>query len=130
MDGYYLTKEDWDTIMEFMIGPDATDATLKKIPTAVKTAFTRKYNSTTHPVAIYRTGATTAASAAVSTSTPDFEDIVDADDSVPPADEDDTQEDNDVKKDKLIKQKARPTKRKAKTPPAKASAAKKRKAKA
>lgn len=130
MDGYYLTKEDWDTIMEFMIGPDATDATLKKIPTAVKTAFTRKYNSTTHPVAIYRTGATTAASAAVSTSTPDFEDIVDADDSVPPADEDDTQEDHDVKKDKLIKQKARPTKRKAKTPPAKASAAKKRKAKA
>lgn len=130
MDGYYLTKEDWDTIMEFMIGPDATDATLKKIPTAVKTAFTRKYNSTTHPVAIYRTGATTAASAAVSTSTPDFEDIVDADDSVPPADEDDTQEDNDLKKDKLIKQKARPTKRKAKTPPAKASAAKKRKAKA
>lgn len=129
MDDYYLTKDDWDNIMDFMIGPDSTDAALKKIPTAVKTAFTRKYNSMTHPVAIYTTGATTAASAAVSTATPDFEDIVDADDSVPPADDDDAQEDNDFKKDKLIKQKARPTKRKAKTPPAKSSAAKKRKAK-
>lgn len=128
MDDYYLTREDWDTIMDFMIGPEATDAVLKKIPTAVKTAFTRKYNSTTHPVAIYRTGGTTAASSSVSTSTPDFEDIVDADDSVPPADDDDAQEDNDVKKDKLIKQKARPTKRKA--PASKSSAAKKRKTKA
>ena len=47
MDEYYLTKEDWDTIMEFMIGPDVTVQQLKKIPTQTKTAFTRKYNSMT-----------------------------------------------------------------------------------
>lgn len=130
MDDYYLTKEDWDNIMDFVIGPDAVEAVLKKIPTAVKTAFTRKYNSTTHPVAIYRTGSTTATSAAVSTAKPDFEDVVDADDTIPPADDDETQEDNDFKKDKLIKQKAKPTRKKTKAAPAKGAAPKKRKTKA
>lgn len=115
MDEYYLTKEDWDTIMEFVIGPDSADAQLKKIPTSVKSAFTRKYNSTTHPVSIYRTGATTAVSSATSNATPDFEDIVDADDATQQGEEDDVQEDNDLKKDKLIKQKAKPTKKRSKT---------------
>lgn len=130
MDEYYLTKEDWDNIMDFLIGPDAVDMILKKIPTAVKTAFTRKYNSTTHPVAIYRTGTTTAASAGVSTAKPDFEDVVDADDANPPADDDETQDDNDFKKDKLIKQKAKPTKKRARASTAKGESTKKRKTKA
>lgn len=126
MDAYYLTREDWDTIMEFQVGPDAADAQLKKIPTSVKTAFTRRYNSTTHPVAIYRTGTTTAVTAG-STIKPDFEDIVDADDGAPPADEDEIKEDEDLKKDKLIKQKAKPTKRKPRA--TNAGATKKRKTK-
>lgn len=130
MDDYYLTKEDWDSIMDFVIGPDVTDQALKKIPTSVKTAFTRKYNSTTHPVAIYRTGATTATTEATSGGTPDFEDIVDADDTVPPADDDDIQDGSDLKKDKLIKQKAKPTKKRAKPPAAKPSTTKRRKTKA
>ena len=123
MDKYYLTKEDWDTIMDFMIGPDKTDMLLKKIPTAVKSAFTRKYNSTTHPVAIYKTGSTIATGGAKSSATPDFEDIVDADSEATPAEDAGNNEDNDLKKDKLIKQKTRPTKKKA-------APAKKRKPKA
>jgi len=131
MDDYYLTKEDWDTIMDFMIGPEKTDVLLKKIPTAVKSAFTRKYNSTTHPVAIYKTGSTVAVGGGKSSSTPDFEDIVDADNAVAPADDSSAaNEDNDLKKDKLIKQKVRPTKRKAAASGAKGSTTKKRKAKA
>lgn len=121
LDDYYLTKEDWDIIMEFMVGPDNTDAIIKKIPTAVKSAFTRKYNGMTHPVAIYRTGSSVPVSGG-SRETPDFEDVVDADDAVPAAEED-TQDDNDLKKDKLIKQKARPKKRAA---PAKGAAKKKK----
>lgn len=104
MDQYYLSKEDWDAIMEFMIGPDKTDTILKKIPATVKSAFTRKYNNMTHPVAIYRTGSTTALGGKVSTSKPDFEDVVDADDDVPPADDEEKNDENDFKKDKLIKQ--------------------------
>ncbi|GAV54951.1 hypothetical protein ZYGR_0AS02740 [Zygosaccharomyces rouxii] len=115
MDDYYLTKEDWDTIMEFLIGPSSTESALK-IPTPVKTAFTRKYNSTTHPVAIYRAGTTTMASSASADQKPDFEDIIDADDAAPPAENEEPDEDADLKKDKLIKQKAKPSKRKATKP--------------
>lgn len=129
MDDYYLTKEDWDSIMEFFVGPDVTATAIKKIPAAVKSGFTRKYNSMTHPVAIYRTGATIGSGGAASNSTPDFEDVVDADDKPVPADDEEAQDSGtDLKKDKLIKQKAKPTKRKAAT--GKASVAKKRKTKA
>lgn len=106
MDQYYLSKDDWDSIMEFMIGPDKTDSILKKIPTAVKSGFTRKYNAAMHPVSIYKTGSTTAVGGKGPSSTPDFEDIVDADDDVPPADDENESKDDEIdfKKDKLIKQ--------------------------
>lgn len=42
MDGYYLSKEEWDTIVELGVGEWKDDVLLKKIPTAVKTAFTKK----------------------------------------------------------------------------------------
>ena len=54
MDEYFLTREDWDTIVELGVG-DNTDAhVLKKISTATKTAFTKKYNSRDHPVAFHK----------------------------------------------------------------------------
>lgn len=127
MDDYYLTKEDWDTVMEFMVGPDKTDVTIKKIPSSVKSAFTRKYNGMTHPVAIYKTGSSIGGATA---SKPDFEDIVDADTASVAAEDENNEDDGaiNLKKDKLIKQKARPTKRKAAT--TKKDAPKKRKTKA
>ncbi|SCU82759.1 LADA_0C07778g1_1 [Lachancea dasiensis] len=129
MDEYYLSKEDWDSLMDFMIGNDKTETLIKKIPTAVKSGFTRKYNGMVHPVAIYKTGATTAVGGRAK-ERPDFEDVVDADDEVPPADDDDNEikDDTDFKKDKLIKQ-GKP--KASKKRPAKAAtkvAAKKRKA--
>ncbi|KAL1918388.1 uncharacterized protein VTP21DRAFT_3048 [Calcarisporiella thermophila] len=46
MDEYYLSKEDWDSIMELhMMG----EGVLKKIPSKAKTAFTRRYNKMAHP---------------------------------------------------------------------------------
>lgn len=42
MDQYYLSKEDWDTIVELGVGDRKDDFVLKKIPTATKTSFTRK----------------------------------------------------------------------------------------
>ncbi|VEU23037.1 DEKNAAC104093 [Brettanomyces naardenensis] len=57
LDDYYLTKEDWDNIMEMGVGNRGRmDGKLKKIPTSVKTQFTRKYNSYSHPTIIYKTG--------------------------------------------------------------------------
>ena len=43
MDDYYLSKDDWDTIVEIGVGDFTQDVVLKKIPTAAKTALTKKY---------------------------------------------------------------------------------------
>lgn len=57
MDDYYLTKEDFDSILELSVhGNMKADDVYKKIPTSVKSAFTRKYNSYVHPTMIYKTG--------------------------------------------------------------------------
>jgi replication factor C subunit 1 len=43
MDDYYLTKEDWDAIVELGVGDGfEQDAVLKPIAAATKSAFTRK----------------------------------------------------------------------------------------
>lgn len=42
MDEYFLSKEEWDTIVELGVGDKKDDLILKKIPTATKTAFTKK----------------------------------------------------------------------------------------
>lgn len=42
MDEYFLSKDDWDTIIELGVGDLIQDAVLKKIPTATKTMFTKK----------------------------------------------------------------------------------------
>ncbi|KAI0464525.1 hypothetical protein LJB42_002140 [Komagataella kurtzmanii] len=123
LDAYCLTKEDWDTIMDFGIGSYSMGLELKKIPPSVKTAFTRKYNSYSHPTVIYATG-NSVSSTRVKV-TPDLEDVVQDDmDDV----EDDTPTDegkSDIKNDKLIKE-VKPKKKKA-TSKAKSTASKRKK---
>ena len=51
MDGYYLTREDWDGIMEMGVGDD--DMEEIKIETQAKATFTRLYVSTSVVCAIY-----------------------------------------------------------------------------
>ena len=105
MDHYYLTREDWDSLLDFGVGPAKGEFLSKKIPTKVKTAFSRKYNTTTHPVAIYKP----ASSVGVSAQKPqkvDFEDVIDDDVNV--KDESDSEENPndalDTRKDKLVKE--------------------------
>lgn len=45
MDDYYLGTEDRDVILELGVLPKG-DEILKKIPSATKTSFTKKYNTT------------------------------------------------------------------------------------
>ncbi len=54
MDNYYISREDWDTIVELGIGEQKDDVVLKKIATATKTALTRKYNSRDHPIPFHK----------------------------------------------------------------------------
>lgn len=48
MDSYYLTKDDWDAIMELGVGPMNMESI--KIDTQSKSAFTRIYNQKSHPL--------------------------------------------------------------------------------
>ncbi|KAJ1976736.1 DNA replication factor C complex subunit Rfc1 [Dimargaris xerosporica] len=56
MDHYFLTKDDWDAVMEFQVGATAHAGSwadpLASIPPNVKSAFTRQYNKVSHPMAV------------------------------------------------------------------------------
>lgn len=82
MDEYFLDKEDWDALVELGVGERAEQAILKKIPSSVKSTFTRtsvqlecfpsalpminltlsipscltvgSYNKTDHPIAFHK----------------------------------------------------------------------------
>jgi replication factor C subunit 1 len=42
MDQYYLTRDDWDALVELGVGDNNEEAVLKKISSATKTNFTKK----------------------------------------------------------------------------------------
>ena len=119
MDYYYLTKEDWESLVDFGVGQSKGELLLKKIPAKVKTAFTRKYNSKSHPVAIYKTGNSVTSGGAARKQNVDFEDVIEDDTNT--KDDDDELVDSDkidTKKDKLIKE-VKPKKTTTKKKPAK-----------
>ncbi|KAG7089509.1 hypothetical protein E1B28_011187 [Marasmius oreades] len=114
MDEYYLSREDWDTIVELGVGDKKDDLVLKKIPGPVKAAFTRKYNSMEHPIAFHKAQDFKAPKKLVADQTPDLEEAFDVDE-VPEVSEEEKDTD-DVAKDKLIQtSKKKATKGKAKS---------------
>lgn len=133
LDEYYLTKEDWEYVLDLGVGknPYKLEAVMKRIPTQVKSSFTRIYNNSTHPVAIYHVGTAGASKGGISADKPDFDDAVNEDNDGANADDDegDDEDEGDIKKDKLIKQKKATTKKpaKAKTTKKKATATRKKK---
>ncbi|KAI5959011.1 rfc1 [Candida pseudojiufengensis] len=102
MDDYYLTKEDYDNILEMLNKTNDLD-------TKEKTAFTKKYNSKTHPTVIYKTGNSLGGSGKRQPSQKvDYEDVVEDDiDETPDDNEDENDDKIDSKKDKLIKAKVK-----------------------
>jgi replication factor C subunit 1 len=42
MDEYYLSREDWDTVVELGVDQNKDDLVLKKISAATKTTLTKK----------------------------------------------------------------------------------------
>ncbi|GAA5961951.1 hypothetical protein JCM8115_001625 [Rhodotorula mucilaginosa] len=139
MDQYYLSKEEWDAIVEMGIGEGmSVEQVLKSIPTATKSAFTRKYNSSDHPIPYYKpeAGRAKAKKIAPQGEAPDLEeafvdeDLAEAD--LVDDDEGDSASDgpDSFAKDKMIKAKklkgaAAASKKKATTTAAKGKAAKK-----
>ncbi|KAK8094563.1 replication factor RFC1 C terminal domain-containing protein [Apiospora hydei] len=107
MDSYFLTREDFDSIKELGVGPqDEKDV---NIDTQAKSAFTRLYNSRSHPVPFMK-ASSVAEPKKVAKEVPDLEEAIeeeDEGDAAEPAEAND--DDGDITKDKYIKQpKAKP----------------------
>lgn len=124
MDSYFLTKEDYDAIVELGVGPMSEEHV--KIDTQTKATFTRLYNQRSHPLPFVK-ASQVAAPKKAARAKPDLEDAIDDSD----ADEgilgeaeveEDENEDLDMKKDKYIKapkKKAASTAKKAGAKPTK-----------
>ena len=120
MDSYYLTKDDYDAIIELGVGP--MDQENVKLETATKAAFTRTYNLQSHPLSFIKASSVGNPIGGKSKKEkPDLEEAVDeSDDDAMVVDvvEVDDEEDGeiDLKKDKYIaKPKKKPAKKAAAT---------------
>ncbi|KAG0151395.1 hypothetical protein CROQUDRAFT_719858 [Cronartium quercuum f. sp. fusiforme G11] len=104
MDEYYLSKDEWDGLIEVMaIGHSAEDV-LKKIPSTTKSAFTRKYNKASHPIPFHKSvDSLPVTKKLTSDNVPDLEDVVEIDEE--DEEEDEETESMDISKDKAIKAK-------------------------
>ena len=104
MDSYYLTKDDWDAILELGVGE--MDMEKIKIDSQTKSAFTRTYNQMSHPLP-YMKASQVIAPKKKGKERPDLEEALDESDSG--ADTGDEQavleedEPLDLKKDKYVK---------------------------
>ncbi|KAI6041918.1 replication factor RFC1 C terminal domain-containing protein [Pisolithus marmoratus] len=114
MDEYYLTREDWDTIVELGVDENKDDV-LKKIPAATKSAFTRRYNAGDHPIAFHKAVDLGKAAKKISSGTvPDLEEAFELDDELADVSDEETKkpsEDQDIGGDKLIVSKSKKTAR-------------------
>lgn len=105
MDSYFLTKEDWDSIVELGLGP--MDEEKVKIDTKTKSAFTRNYNLRSHPLPFMKASSIVAPRRA-GREKPDLEEAVEAsDDGEEITGENEVKEEEDealdLKKDKYVK---------------------------
>jgi replication factor C subunit 1 len=107
MDDYFVTKEDWDIIMELGVCKNGSETRAKGLPTAVKSGFTRKYNSLDHPVPYMKGGDSLSALPSKKAEVPDIEDVIEPeveDNDVPEEDNKKNEEnDADFSKDKYVK---------------------------
>ena len=111
MDSYFLTKDDWDAVLELGVGP--MDMQHIKIDTHVKTSFTKTYNQMSHPLP-YMKASSIVVPKKKSKERPDIEEALDESDSgVSSGGEEailDEDQPLDLKKDKYV---AAPKKKKA-----------------
>ncbi|ETN43692.1 uncharacterized protein HMPREF1541_02851 [Cyphellophora europaea CBS 101466] len=111
MDSYYLTKDDYDAIIELGVGPmqgEGDESVLKNMESATKATFTRMYNQQSHPMPFVKASTVGGVSkaAGMKREKPDLEEAIEDEDEaleevVDDADEDDAE--IDLKKDKYIK---------------------------
>lgn len=101
MDAYFLTREDWDALLELGLGP--MDESTVKLDTQTKAAFTRVYNQRSHPLPFMK-ASNVVAPKNTPKEKPDIEDAIDESDEevVEEAPDADESEELDLKKDKYV----------------------------
>ena len=103
MDSYFLTREDWDALLELGLGP--MDESTVKLETQTKAAFTRVYNQRSHPLPFMK-ASNVVAPKKTPKETPDIEDAIDESDEEDVVEEEskeqDEEEELDLKKDKYV----------------------------
>ncbi|KAL2832985.1 hypothetical protein BDW59DRAFT_169242 [Aspergillus cavernicola] len=104
MDAYFLTREDWDALVELGLGP--MHESKVKLETQTKATFTRLYNQRSHPLP-YMKASNVLAPKKAPKEKPDIEDAIDDSDGEEVLADDTKAEDEsdeiDLKKDKLIR---------------------------
>ncbi|KAI5236029.1 DNA replication factor C, large subunit [Aureobasidium subglaciale] len=114
MDQYFLTKDDFDAILELGVGP--MDQEGIKLETQTKATFTRMYNAQSHPLPFMKASSVVNPSKKIAKDKPDLEEAMDDSEDeaiLKDAAEDDgaeEEEDIDISKDKYV---AKPKKKKA-----------------
>lgn len=104
MDSYFLTRDDFDAMMELGLGP--MDQSLVKLDTQTKATFTRLYNQRSHPLPFMKASNVVAPKKGPKEK-PDIEDAIEESDEeevVEEAKDDDEEEELDLKKDKYVSQ--------------------------
>ncbi|GKZ39050.1 hypothetical protein AbraIFM66950_011732, partial [Aspergillus brasiliensis] len=101
MDSYFLTREDWDALVELGLGP--MDESNVKLQTQTKAAFTRTYNQRSHPLPFIKASSIVAPKK-MPKEKPDIEDALEESDEEEVLEDDsrdnDESEELDLKKDK------------------------------
>ncbi|KAN0077729.1 Replication factor RFC1 C terminal domain containing protein [Elaphomyces granulatus] len=101
MDSYFLTREDWDAIVELGLGP--MDESQVKIESQAKATFTRLYNQQSHPLPFAK-ASDVVATKGLRRDKPDIEDAIEeSDEEEVLGDEVKDDEEPDLKKDKYVK---------------------------
>lgn len=103
MDSYFLTREDWDALLELGLGP--MDESTVKLETQTKATFTRVYNQRSHPLPFMK-ASNVVAPKKTPKEKPDIEDAIDESDEEEVVEEEskeqDEEEELDLKKDKYV----------------------------
>lgn len=101
MDEYYLTREDFDSMVELGLGP--MDESKIKLETQTKATFTRLYNSRSHPMPFMKASSVVAPKQAKKEK-PDIEDALEGSDEEEVVEEtkNEDEEELDLKKDKYV----------------------------
>ncbi|KAJ5923904.1 Replication factor C subunit 1 [Penicillium verhagenii] len=103
MDSYYLTRDDFDAMLELGLGP--MDQSNVKLETQTKSTFTRLYNSRSHPMPFMKASSVIAPAKKGPKEKPDIEDALEESDEEEVVEEaKDDDEELDLKKDKYVSQ--------------------------